>query len=104
MVLEAAIVADGDDAVAAVDQLAPEFNVAGGLGGLVVDGALAEDADVRCVEEVRDATRLGDGLLRLVGQAVESCGQGGEKVALDISRGPRCAGTCGCLLGRGGAV
>src|ERR1035438_8786285 len=87
LVLEAAVVADGDDAVAAVDQLPPEFNVAGGLGGLVVDGAVAKDADVRGVEEVRDAARLGDGLLRLVGLERVAGGQGSEETALNS--GPR---------------
>ena len=87
MVQEAAVVADGDAAVAAVDQLPPEFDIAGGLGGFVVDGAVAKDADVRGVEEVRDAARLWDGPLRRVGQAVVAGGQGGEEITLDVGPG-----------------
>ena len=77
LVLETAVVADGDEAVATAYKFGPKFAVAGGLSGLVVDGAVAKDADVRGVEEVRDAARLGDGLLGLVGQAMKACGQGG---------------------------
>jgi hypothetical protein len=46
--------------------------------------AIAEDADIGDVIEVRDATRFGDGLLGLVRQAVKASGQGGEKIALDV--------------------
>jgi hypothetical protein len=70
LVSEAAVVADGDDAVAAADQFGAEFPVAGDLSGVVVDGTVAEDADVRRVVEIRDAARFGDGLLGLVGEAV----------------------------------
>ena len=59
MLGEVAVVADDDDAVAVVDQFAAEFNVPGGLGGLVVDGAVTENAYVWGVEEVKNAPRLG---------------------------------------------
>jgi len=75
LVLEAAVVADEDDAVASVDQLTPEFDIAGGLGGVVVDGGVAKHADLRGVEEVWDAARLGDVLLRLVGSSGLSQGR-----------------------------
>ncbi len=77
LIFDAFVVANRNNPVAAAHQLCPAFYISGSLCWLVVDGAVTENADVGSVEEVRDATGLGDGLLGLVGQAVEACGQGG---------------------------
>jgi hypothetical protein len=65
-----AVVADDENAVAPMDQLSAQFLVPGALSGLVVDKAIAEDVEVRGVEEIRDAVELGDGFLRFVGEPV----------------------------------
>ena len=57
MVLEVAVVADDDDAVATIDEFGTKLTVAGGLGRFIVHRAVAEDAGVRTVKEVRDAPR-----------------------------------------------
>lgn len=68
----------------AVHQFRAQLPVTGSLGRFVMNRAIAEDADIGDVIEVRDATRFGDGLLGLVRQAVKASGQGGEKIALDV--------------------
>ena len=84
MVLKVAIVPDQNDAIATVDQFGAQFTVASRLRRFVMHRAVAENADVWRVEKVRDAARLRDGLLRFVGQPMETCGESGEEIPLDV--------------------
>ena len=87
LLFHAPVVADDDDTVAPADQLSADRTVAGGLRRIIMHRAVAKDADVRGVEEIRDAARFCDGPLRLVGQTMEPCRQSGEETSFDV--GPR---------------
>ena len=73
------VISDNDDTIAPSRKLSPHFNIARSLERLVMDRPVAEDADVGCVEEIRDATEFWHGPLRLVGQAEMSLGEHVQK-------------------------
>ena len=73
------VVSDNDDTVAPSRKLSPHLNIARSLERLVMDRAVTEDADVGCIEEIRDATEFWHGPLRLVGQAEMSLGEHVQK-------------------------
>ena len=84
MLFKVAIVTDDDDAIAKVHQFGAQVMIASRLRRFVMHRAVAENADVWRVEKVRDAARLRDGLLRFVGQPMETCGESGEEIPLDV--------------------
>ena len=84
MFLKVAIETDDDDTIAAIHKFGAQFPVAGNLGRFIMHGAIAEHAHVWSVKIVREATRFGNGFLRLVRQAVESGGKGIQKTALNF--------------------
>jgi len=84
---EVPVVADDEDSVASVDELSAQLFVPGSLGGLVVDGAVAEEVEVGGVEEVGDAGEVGDGFLGFVGEAVVAGGEGFEEAAFEVGTG-----------------
>ena len=75
----ASVVTDDQDTIVAIYQLSAALSVPGCLRGLVVDRSVAEDADVRGVEKVRDAVGFGNWLLRFVGQTMETVDERVEK-------------------------
>ncbi len=82
--LKGSIVPNRDDAIAAINQFTADVHVTCSLGRLVVDGAIAEDADVRRVEEVCEAMRFGDGPLRFIGQTMMARCQGVQELSLEV--------------------
>lgn len=87
LLLNAPVVSDNDNAIAAVEQLRAEFTIAHNLGGLVVDGPIAENTDVWAVKEIRDAPRFWNRLLRLVGERMVAYCHTIEKPSLDFRSG-----------------
>lgn len=67
-----AVVADGDDAVAAVHKLGSECPVPSSLSGLVVYRTVAKYTHVRRIKEIRDARHVGYWFLCFVRQARET--------------------------------
>ncbi len=84
LVCERLVITDDDDAVTPAHQFTADFPVAGGLRGLVMDGAIAANADIRVVEEIRNAARFGNGLLGFIRKAMEACGQSGQEGSFDV--------------------
>lgn len=76
-----AIVADDNDTVAAIEQLAPASEIARSLRWLVMYRAIAEHANIRLLEKVRDVGRLANRALGLVQQSAMTRCEDIEKAA-----------------------
>ena len=87
LVTNGLIVPDHDDSIALVDEIGSNPLISVHLRRVVVDGAVAEHADVRLVEEVRDAVGLRHRPLRIVRQPPAPFGQGVEKASLQLRTG-----------------
>lgn len=61
-----AVITNDDDAVAALDELTPTGAICGHLSRLIMHRAIAEDTDVRPIEEIGDAGRLPHRILRFI--------------------------------------
>ena len=84
MFAQVLVVADDDDPVAVGAEFAAHLFVALSLPGFVVNGAVAEYANVGFVEEIRDAGRLGNGALGVVRQMKVSAVEGIEESAFQV--------------------
>jgi hypothetical protein len=72
---QVSVVSDGYNAIASSGKFSPDFSIAPCLQRIVMDRAVAEHADIRRVEEIRDATDLRDGALRLLRQPAMPLGK-----------------------------
>jgi hypothetical protein len=96
---EVSVVADDEDSAAFVDQLSAQLFVSGSLGGLVVDGAVAEEVEVGSVEEIGDGVEVEDGFLGFVREAMVTDGDSVEELAFHVGAEAHQAFVVGGLTG-----
>src|SRR5688500_12154957 len=87
LLLDAAIIAHSDRSETAVVQLLSYLAVLVRLHRLIMHRAVAENTNVRRIEEIRDTGEPRNRLLRFVGQAMVPGGQGIEKAPLQCRAG-----------------
>ena len=82
LVFDRAVIPNCHNKVAAIDQLSPRLLVSCGLKRLVVDCAVAKNADVGRVEKVWNAMWLWNRFLRFIRQTIVTGRQSIEKTSL----------------------
>lgn len=66
------IISNRNDPVTAIHEFRPQFPIASCLREFIMHCSIAEDADVGGVEKIWDATRIRNGPLDIIRQAVEA--------------------------------
>ena len=85
--LQRLIVPDRNHTVSDIDQIATNPPITIRRGRVIVHGAIAEYADIRCIKEVGDTTGFVDPPLRIVRQPVAASRQEIQQAPLYVGAG-----------------